>query len=53
MAKISDYLTVGDAPRQLRGLTKPVYVQGADAAATKKALEHYGMRKRQDLSVAA
>ena len=33
--------TIGDAARQLRGFKKSVYVQGADAAATKKALEHY------------
>lgn len=33
--------TVGDAARQLRGFTKPVYVQGADAVTTKKALERY------------
>ncbi len=33
--------TVGDAARQLAGFTRPVYVQGADPAATKKALERY------------
>ncbi len=31
--------TVTDAFRQLRGFRKPVYIAGADAAATKKALE--------------
>lgn len=34
--------TIADAARQLSGFKKPVYVQGADAAATKKALERYG-----------
>ena len=33
--------TVGDAARQLAGFQKPVYVAGADAEATKKALQHY------------
>jgi len=33
--------TVGDAARQLAGYQKPVYVAGADAEATKKALQHY------------
>ena len=33
--------TIGDAARQLTGYQKPVYVAGADAEATKKALEHY------------
>ncbi len=33
--------TIPDAARQLRGFNKPVYVQGADPAATKKALERY------------
>ena len=33
--------TIGDAARQLAGYQKPVYVAGADAATTKKALEHY------------
>ena len=33
--------TVGDAARQLAGHQKPVYVAGADAEATKKALQHY------------
>ena len=31
--------TVQDGLRQLRGFRKPVYIAGADAAATKKALE--------------
>ena len=31
--------TVEDAKRQLRGFKKPVYIAGADAEATKKALE--------------
>jgi len=31
--------TVADGFRQLRGFTKPVYIAGADAAATEKALE--------------
>ena len=31
--------TVRDGVRQLRGFRKPVYIAGADAAATKKALE--------------
>lgn len=31
--------TVQDALRQLRGFRKPAYIAGADAAATKKALE--------------
>ena len=31
--------TVDDAFRQLQGFKKPVYVAGADAEATKKALE--------------
>jgi len=34
--------TVADAARQLSGFKKPVYVQGADPAATEKALERYG-----------
>ena len=34
--------TVADAARQLSGFKKPVYVQGADAATTKKAVERYG-----------
>ena len=33
--------TIADAARQLSGFKKPVYVQGADAVATKEALEHY------------
>jgi len=33
--------TVGDAAGQLAGFQKPVYVAGADAEATKKALQHY------------
>lgn len=33
--------TVGDAARQLAGYQKPVYVAGADAEATKKALQRY------------
>jgi len=33
--------TIGDAARQLAGYQKPVYIAGADAEATKKALEHY------------
>lgn len=33
--------TVSDAARQLAGHRKPVYVAGADAKATKKALQHY------------
>ena len=33
--------TVGDAARQLAGFKRPVYVAGADAEATKKAVEHY------------
>lgn len=33
--------TVGDAARQLAGYKKPVYVAGANAEATKKALQHY------------
>ena len=33
--------TVGDAARQLAGYQKPVYVAGADAKVTKKALQHY------------
>ena len=31
--------TIRDGLRQLRGFRKPVYIAGADAAATKKALE--------------
>ena len=31
--------TVGDGLRQLRGFRKPVYIAGADATATKAALE--------------
>ena len=31
--------TVNDAFRQLQGFKKPVYIAGADAKATKKALE--------------
>ena len=31
--------TVNDGFRQLSGFRKPVYIAGADAAATKKALE--------------
>lgn len=34
--------TIADAARQLSGFQKPAYVQGADPAATEKALEHYG-----------
>lgn len=34
--------TIADAARQLSGFKKPVYVQGADAAATQKAVERYG-----------
>ena len=33
--------TIGDAARQLAGYQKPVYVAGADATTTKRALEHY------------
>jgi histone H3/H4 len=33
--------TIGDAARQLAGHRKPVYVAGADAEATKKALQYY------------
>ena len=33
--------TVGDAARQLAGYQKSVYVAGADAESTKKALQHY------------
>jgi sulfur relay (sulfurtransferase) DsrF/TusC family protein len=33
--------TIGDAARQLAGYQKPVYVAGADAKATKKALQQY------------
>ncbi len=33
--------TVSDAGRQLSGFTRPVYVAGANANATKKALERY------------
>ncbi|MCH7591883.1 MAG: hypothetical protein IH989_03750 [Planctomycetes bacterium] len=33
--------TVADAARQLAGFTRSVYVQGADKAATDKALTHY------------
>ncbi len=33
--------TIGDAARQLAGYKKRVYVAGADAAATKKAVERY------------
>ena len=33
--------TIGDAARQLAGHRKPVYVAGANAEATKKALQHY------------
>ena len=33
--------TVGDAARQLQGFTRPVYVVGADKAATEAALDHY------------
>ena len=33
--------TVADAARQLRGFRKPVYVAGADQAATDAALERY------------
>ena len=31
--------TIGDAFRQLRGFRKPVYIAGADAAATRAALD--------------
>ncbi|MEE9228241.1 MAG: hypothetical protein V3U47_04660, partial [Acidimicrobiia bacterium] len=31
--------TVGDGTRQLQGFRKPVYIAGADAEATQKALE--------------
>ena len=33
--------TITDAARQLQGHRGPVYVAGADVAATKAALEHY------------
>ena len=33
--------TVEDAGRQLQGYQRPVYVAGADDAATEAALEHY------------
>ena len=33
--------TIGDAARQLQGFNRPVYVAGADDAATQAALEHY------------
>jgi len=33
--------TIGDATRQLAGHRKPVYVAGADAKATQKALQRY------------
>ena len=33
--------TIKDAGRQLQGYRGPVYVAGADAAATEAALEHY------------
>lgn len=33
--------SVGEAGQQLQGYNKPAYVQGADAAATKKALDRY------------
>jgi len=33
--------TIGGAARQLAGYQKPVYVAGADAEATKKALQYY------------
>ena len=33
--------TINDAARQLQGYQRPVYVAGADDAATQAALEHY------------
>ena len=44
--------SVGEAGQQLQGYNKPTYVQGADAAATQKALERYkdstiGVRNQQ------
>ena len=33
--------TIKDAARQLQGFKGPVYVAGADEAATEKALKHY------------
>ena len=33
--------SVGDAARQLAGYKKPVYIAGADAETTKKALQQY------------
>ena len=33
--------TINDAARQLQGYQRPVYVAGADDAATEAALEHY------------
>ena len=33
--------TINDTARQLQGFKRPVYVAGADDAATQAALEHY------------
>ena len=41
VVEVETETTVTDAARQLQGFNRPVYVQGADAATTKKAAEHY------------